>query len=352
MIENQLPVHYTSAEETGRVRPAVDSGDGGAHLYLVDDLSNSVQITMAHFSADGSASAASAVAVAPLALSGPRNQYVAYAPERHTKLEEARDPIGTWLRDSAVISLISLTILYTIYNPQWVSSFVAQTVKIKMQMSADIKRRPSTPLGGTAVTDTGKAGAETVAGAAGIHGAPTGRSSACAVQPKGETAIYGVTRNSVVVRSTAPTSLGDVDRSAAHYHGSSSGAHRTLASNREETGTRKNSPRHTHNGNHTAKSRDLLVPPPPPTPCVLPPEFGFFQPAQQYAAPQQVLQQAQAQAFPKTHNQSAARESAPQQPTAASGKTEATQSAVLVDADQELQAALSSSLRTVGEWTR
>src|ERR1700733_12921153 len=161
MRENQLPVHYTSAEETGRVRPAVDSGDGGVHIprervthvearpagdYLADDLSNSVQITLAHFSAAGAASAASAVAVAPRALPGPRNQYIAYDPERYTKLEEARDSkLGTWLLASAVISLasavISVTTLYTICNPKWVPSFVAQTVKISKQLSADIKRR-------------------------------------------------------------------------------------------------------------------------------------------------------------------------------------------------------------------
>jgi hypothetical protein len=151
------------------------------------------------------------------------------------------------------------------------------------------------------------------------------------------------------------------DRSAAQHYSSSSGAHRTLASDRDETGTRENSRRHTHNGNHTARSNagdsgsgGFMVPPPPPTPCVLPPAFGFFpmQPAQQHAAPQQQLQQAQAQASPKTHNQAAARENTPQQPTAASGRTEATQSAALVVADQELQAALSSSLLTVREWTR
>ncbi len=88
MSENQLPVHYTSAEETGQVRPAVDSGDGGMHIpreqvthvearpagnNLAADLSNSVHITLAHFSAAGSASAASAGAVAPPALPGPRN---------------------------------------------------------------------------------------------------------------------------------------------------------------------------------------------------------------------------------------------------------------------------------------
>lgn len=426
MRENQLPVHYTSAEETGRIRKAVDSGDGGVHIprervthvearpagnYLADDLSNSVHITLAHFSAAGSASAASAVAVAPRALPGPRNQYVAYDPERYTKLEEARDSkLGTWLLASAVISV---TTLYTICNPKWVPSFVAQTVKISKQLSADIKSRASTPLGGTAVTDTAKAGAGTVAGAAGIHDAPTGRNSASAVQPKGETAIYGVTRNSVVrgVRPAAPASLRVVDRSAAQHYGSSSGAHRILASDRDETGTRENSRRHPHNGNHTARSnagdsgsgggmlpalspqskpitnnpmdfmnqgfnqgftfpvtempkaaeaktskskKGFMVPPPPPTPCVLPPAFGFFpmQPAQQHAAPQQQLQQAQAQASPKTHNQAAARENTPLQPTAASGRTEATQSAALDVADQELQAALSSSLRTVGEWTR
>ena len=257
MRENQLPVHYTSAEETRRVRPAVDSGDGGVHIprervthvearpagnYLADDLSNSVQITLTHFSAAGSAPAASAVAVAPRALPGPRNQYVAYEPEHYPKLEEARDSkSGTWLLASAVISVTTLfTSLYTICSPKWVPSFVAQTVKISKQLSADIKGRASTPLGVTAVTDTAKAGAGTVAGAAGIHGAPTGRNSASAVQPKGETAIYGVTRNSVVrgVRPAAPASLRDVDRSAAQHDGSSSGAHRTLASNRDEIGTR------------------------------------------------------------------------------------------------------------------
>src|SRR6185369_11144310 len=125
MRENQLPVHYTSAEETGRIRPALDSGDGGVHVthvearsagnYLADGLSNSVHITLAHFSAAGSASAASAVAVAPRALPGPRNQSVAYDPVRHTKLEGARDSkLGTWLLASAVISV---TTLYTICNP-------------------------------------------------------------------------------------------------------------------------------------------------------------------------------------------------------------------------------------------
>jgi hypothetical protein len=346
MRENQLPVHYTSAEETGRVQPAEDSGDGG----------------------------------------------------------------GTWLLASAVISV---TTLYTICNPQWVPSFVAQTVKISKQLAADIQRRASTPLGGTAVTDTAKTGAGTVAGAVGIYGAPTGRKSASAVQPKGETAIYGVTRNSVVrgVPPATPASLREVDCSAAQHYGSTSGAHRTLASDSDETGTRENSRRHTLNGNHTARSnagdfgsgggmlpalspqskpitnnpmdfmnqgfnqgftfpaiempkaaeaktskskKGFMVPPPPPTPCVLPPEFGFFtmQPAQQHAALQQQLQQAQAQASPKTHNQGATREDTPQQPTAASGTTEAIQSAALDVADQELQAALNSSLRTVGEWTR
>ena len=381
MRENLLPVHYTSAEETGRVRPAVDSGDGGVHIprervmhvearpagyYLADDLSNSVHITRAHFSAAGLASAASAVAVAvaPRALPGPRTQYVAHDPERYTKLEQARDSkLGTWLLASAVISVTSAVISVTtlsICNPKWVPSFVAQ-----------------------------------------------------AVHPKGETAIYGVTRNSVVrgVRPAAPASLRDVDRSAAQHYGSSSGAHRTLASDRDETGTRENSGRHTHNGNHTARSnagdsgsgggmlpalspqskpitnnpmdfmnqgfnqgvtfpvtelpkaaeaktsiskKYFMVPPPPPTPCVLPAAFGFFpmQSAQQHAALQQQLQQAQAQASPKSYNQAAARENAPQQPTAASGKTEATQSAALVDADQELQAALSSSPLTVDKWTR
>jgi hypothetical protein len=69
-----------------------------------------------------------------------------------------------------------------------------------------------------------------------------------------------------------------------------------------------------------------------------------MQPAQQHASLQQLqqLQQAQAQALPTTHNQNAV-----------SLRTEANKSSALVDdADQELQAALNSSLRTVGEWTR
>ena len=204
----------------------------------------------------------------------------------------------------------------------------------------------------------------------GCESAPTERNSASAVQPKDETAVYGVTRDSVVrdVRPAAPASLTDVDRSAAQHDGSSSGAHRTLASDRDETGTmdfmnQGFNQEFTDPVTETPKAAEaktakpkkgFMVPPPPPTPCVLPPAFGFFlmQPAQQHAALQQQLQQAQAQASPKTHNQTAAREDTPQQPTAASGRTEATQSAALVDADQELQAALNSSLRTVGEWKR
>ena len=350
MRENQLPVHHTSAEETGRVRPAVDYGDGGVHIprvrvthvearpagnYLADDLSNSVHITLAHFSAAGSASAASAVAVAPRALPG--HQYVAYDPERYTKLEKARDSkLGTWLLASAVISVTTLLgPLYTICNPEWVPSFVAQTVKISKQLSAGI-------------------------------------------------------------RPAAPASLTDVDRSAAQHYGSSSDAHRTLASDGDETGARENTARSNAGDSEsgggmlpalspqskpitnnpmdfmnqgfnqrftfpvtemptaaeakTSKSKKgFMVPPPPPTPCVLPPAFGFFpmQPAQQHAAPQQQFQQAEAQA-----DQAAARENTPQQPTAASARTESTQSAALGVADQELQAALSASLRIVGEWTR
>lgn len=330
MKENQLPLHYTSPE--------------------ADDLSNSVQITLAHFSAAGSASAALPVAVAPRALPGLHNQYVANDSERYTKMEEARaSKLEPWLLAAAVISATTLfTTLYTICHPGWGPNFVAQTVKISKQVSADFKRKAITALGGTIVTDTAKAGAGTFAGAANIHDAPTGRNSASAVQPEGETAKDGVTRDSVVlgVRSAAPASLRAVARSETQHFGTSGGAHRTLASERDETGTRENSPRHAHNG--------FLVPPPPPTPCVLPPAFGFvtMQPSQEHAALQQELQQAQAQASPKTNNQSAARANTPQQSTAAFGRTEATQSAALVDADQELQAALSSSLRTVGEWTR
>jgi hypothetical protein len=92
----------------------------------------------------------------------------------------------------------------------------------------------------------------------------------------------------------------------------------------------------------TSKSKKgFLVPPPPPTPFVLPPAFGSFS--------EQQLQQAQAQASPKAHNQAAVRENTPQHTTAAS---EANQSAALGDAEQELQAAVRRSLRTVGEWTR
>jgi len=149
----------------------------------------------------------------------------------------------------------------------------------------------TTLLGGTAVTDAAKAGAGTVVGAAGIHAAPTVRNPAITVQPKGETA------------APAP-----------------------------KAGEAKTS---------TSK-KGFLVPPPPATPCILPPEFRFFvQPAQQHAASEQQLQQTQAQASPETHNETAARESAAQQ-----------SDQELQAADQELEAALRSSHLTVDEWTR
>lgn len=144
------------------------------------------------------------------------------------------------------------------------------------------------------------------------------------------------------VRPAAQVSLSDVERSAARHYGSSGGAHRTLASDRAETGTRD----FMNQGSKakTSQSKRLfLVPPPPPTPCALPPEFGSFpmQPAQQYAAPQQQLQQAQAQDSPLTRNQAAAGQNAPQQ-----------SDQELQAADQELEAALRSSLLTAGEWKR
>jgi hypothetical protein len=401
MRENQLPVHYTSAEETGRVRPAVDSGDGGVHIqrepvahvearpagnYPADDLSNSVQITLAKRVikpgsdkamclaaqtsipiSDGEISSVSNLALksadgtkVALSLSFFNDEAAQNVTPTHfsaagSASAASASKLGTWLLASVVISVTT----YTICNPKWVPSCVVQTVKISKQLSADIKTRASTPFGGTAVADTATAGAGTVA---------------------------------------------------------SSGAHRT--SDRDETGTRDNSRRHTHNDNYTARSnagdswsgggmlpalspqskpimnnpmdfmnqgfnqgftspatempkaaeaktsklkKTFMVPPPPPTPCVLPPAFGFFpmQPAQQDAAAQQQLQQAQSQASPETDDQSAARENTPQQLTAAAGRTEGTQSAALVvanqelqAADQELQAALRSSLVTVDEWRR
>jgi hypothetical protein len=165
-----------------------------------------------------------------------------------------------------------------------------------------------TIVGGTAVTDTTKAGAGTVAGAAGIHGVPTGR------------VVPGV-------RPAAAASLRDVARSAAQHDFTFPTTEMPKAAEAK-----------------TSKSKNgFMVPPPPPTPCVLPPAFAFFpmQPAQQDAEPQQQLQQAQAQSSDNAHNQSAARENAPQQ-----------SDQELQAADQELQEALRSSLRTVGEWKR
>lgn len=264
--------------------------------------------------------------------------------EPYTKLEKAPDSkLGRWLLASAVISV---TTLYTMCNPKEVPGFVAQTKKVS----------------------TAKAGAGTVVGAADIHGVPTRRNSANTVDAKDETAtIYGVTGNSVVrgVSPAAPASLRDVERSAAQHDGSSSGAHRTLASARDETGTRNfinqgfnqgftfpTTERPKATEAKTSKSkRGFLIPPPPPTPCVWPPGFGFFpmQPAQQDAAPQQQLQHAQAQASPKPLNQAAAaRENTPQQ----SDQELQAADLELQAADQELQAALRSSRLTVGEWKR
>ena len=317
MRENQLPVHDTSAEETGRVRPAVDFGDGGVHItrqrvtdfeastaghYLADDLSNSVQITVAHFSDAGSASAASAVAVAPRGVLGPRKQ------------------LGTWLLASAVIAV---TIVYSICNPKWVRSFVAESAKLSKQLSGDIKKGASTPLGRTDVAHATEAGGGTVAGAEGTHGADSGRNSARAVRSNGETASHIATGNA--------------------RDSGSGGA--TVPALSPQSKTVTNNPEMPKAAEAKAsKSKDgFMVPPPPATPCILPPSLGSFpmQAAQQEATPQHQVQQAQGQASPT-----------PQQPTAASGTTEAAQSAELDDAEKELQAALNSSRRTVGEWTR
>lgn len=200
--------------------------------------------------------------------------------------------LGTWLLASAVLSM---TFLYTICTPGGVPGCVAQAAKISKQLSADINSNGRTALGGTAVTDIPQAGRGTAAGAADIYGEPTDRKPASVVQPKREKAICGAAK--------------------------------------------------------TSKSkRSLMIPPPPPTPCLLSPAFGFFlmQPAQQYAASRQQLQQAQAHTSLKTHTQTATRENTPQQ----SDQELQAADQELQAADLELQAALRSSLITVGEWKR
>lgn len=77
-----------------------------------------------------------------------------------------------------------------------------------------------------------------------------------------------------------------------------------------------------------------------------------MQPGQQLAADQQQLLQAQDQASSMADIEGAGREKTPHKQTAASSKTEAAQSAALIDADRELQTAVKSSLHTVSEWTR
>lgn len=284
MKENQLPVHHTSAEETGTARPAVD--DDEVHIsskratdvearptgnYLADDLSKSVQITLAHFSPAGSTSAtsaASAVAVAPL--------------------RQARNSnLRTWLLVSAVITV---TLLYIICNPKSAPS----PVKISKQQSADISKGAHTARGGTAA----------VAGAVDIHGAPSGRNSASVFQPKGETGNHAARSN---------------DRDS----GSGGAMPKAAQAKTSKPETR------------------LMVPPPPAPPYVLPPASGLYtmQPDQQDSASQASLE---------THNQDATRENTPQQATAVSGTTDA----ALDDAEQELQAALKSSLSRAGEWKR
>lgn len=385
MRENQLPVHHEAAEEPGRVRPAVDFDDGGVHIqsepvadlavrpvgnYLADDLTNSVQITMAHCSAAGSASKAPAVVVAPRALPGARNHDLADDPERQSKSEERDSKSEKWLLAAAVISVTTLfTTLSTLSNPERVPSFVAQTVKISKQLSTQIKKKVRTAFGGavvvrntggTAGADSAKTGAGMVSGAAGIHGVTTGFDSAIPVQQKDGTAVSGVASNSVGqgVSPAAPASLTDADRSPARHIDSASGAHRTIPSGVDETGAHHNSPvfemPKVAEAKFSKSNKGFLVPPPPPTPYVLPSALGFFpmQSAQQYAAAQQQLQQVQAEASFKTHNQTDASENMPHKTGTASGRTEAAQSAALGDADQELQSALKSSLHTVGEWTR
>jgi hypothetical protein len=335
MNKNQLPMDYTSDEELGQVRRAIDSGDGGAHVprervtpvearpaskYVADDSSNSVQITLAHFStvASAAATSASAVAVDPQALPGPLDEDAVYDPELDTELEASDSKLAKWLLAAGVVSVATFfSALYTIRNPEWVPSFVGQTVQMSEQLSADIKRRASTALGGTAVTDTAK----------------------------------------------APL--------AARTSGSSSGANRTLASDRDENGPRENSSRLTHNGKNTATSnagdassgggmklaanpqskptiempkavkaktskskKGYMVPPPPPTPVYLSPGFRYFgmQPAQQH----------EAQASP------AAGENMLQRPMA---KAEPHTPAV-IDADKDLNEAVNRSLHTMRQWTR
>lgn len=286
MRDNQLSVHYTSAEETGGVRPSVGSDHGDVHVPreqvahvearpdgkpLADDLPNGVQITVAHFSGAGFASAASAVAVPP-----------------STKFARGRvSRVRTWLLVSAIISV---TALFTICSLESVPGFVGQT--------------------------------ETHAAV--IKDAPRDRTSASAAQSKGSAGNH-----------TALSNAGD---------SGSGGPMRPPISPQSKFLTRSAIARMPKAG-EAKPSRPIngfMVPPPPATPCVLPPEFGFVP-----------MQAARRDAAPTTaHYQSAALPNSPAQSAAGSGPTEASQSAELDVAEQNLEAAMNSSLRTADEWKR
>lgn len=197
----------------------------------------------------------------------------------------SRPKLGTWLLAAAVISV---TAVYSICHPKWLPSCVAQTKKISKQLSADIETGAGTASGGTAVGDAPNVEAGTVPDAPVEAGSDNAMLPAVGPQSK---AIENDPMN--LAKTPKPKS-------------------------------------------------GFLVPPPPATPCVLPPEFASFamQPAQQDAASQQS--------------------------TADSGRSEDAQAAALAVADQkrlandhdlqsieqELQTALHSSLGTVREWTR
>ncbi len=149
--------------------------------------------------------------------------------------------------------------------------------------------------------------------------------------------------------SKQPASLKVADGSAVQDHGSTGGAHRTVASDKDETGKREITK---PGSNQTATPKaaaaktvksetSFMVPPPPPTPVVLPSGFGLLpgQPEQQ--ALQQQLLQAQAQDSLITHNQSATGDIRPQQ-----------SDPDLQAVDQELEAAMRSSQLRAREWKR
>lgn len=197
--------------------------------------------------------------------------------------------LGKWL---AMTALLSVTAWYTMVNPKWVPTWIAQTVKLSHTVSAETKKCASTSLNATTASGNSSAGRSVTSGAGATTQNPSAAHTGAAPAVAGRTD----SRHGGHI-ALLPVSGGALPGNAGGGGGAASAAKMAPLAPVDNTKqgftfiTPEMPKAAEAKTSKASRKAGFMVPPPPPTPCVLPPGFAFL-PIQQ-AAPKQAVQAAQ-----------------------------------------------------------